>query len=135
MKVLPRIPDQEGHLRGGDGLRGYDEVAFILAVLVVQNDDEFAIFWDAPLANYFRILFSKLLDGLAERLALTKCGNGIFDRVELVNGFCRRGHFVPQLSRWGLTGREDCRIKEDVRRENNTISPRYEIVPLPSITG
>ena len=37
----PRVPDHEGHLLGRDGLRGDDEVALILAVCRVKDDDEF----------------------------------------------------------------------------------------------
>ncbi|MNZ56689.1 hypothetical protein D3C78_746410 [compost metagenome] len=36
------VADQEGHLRGRDGVGGDDQIAFVLAVGVVDHDDEFA---------------------------------------------------------------------------------------------
>lgn len=36
------VADQEGHLRGADGIGGDDQVAFVFAVGVVDHDDEFA---------------------------------------------------------------------------------------------
>jgi hypothetical protein len=36
------VTDEEGDLGGGDGLRGDDEVAFVLAVGVVDDHDHFA---------------------------------------------------------------------------------------------
>lgn len=35
----------EGHLLGGDVLCGDDEIAFVFAREIVEDDDEFAIFW------------------------------------------------------------------------------------------
>jgi hypothetical protein len=43
--LLPRITDQEGHLRGCDGLSGDDQVAFILAILRIKDNDEFSILY------------------------------------------------------------------------------------------
>ena len=37
------MPDHERHLLRRDGLGGDDEVAFILAVLGVEDDDEFSV--------------------------------------------------------------------------------------------
>ena len=37
------MPDHEGHLLGCDGLGSDDEIAFILAVLGVENNDEVAV--------------------------------------------------------------------------------------------
>lgn len=34
------MPDHEGHLGGGDGFGGYDEVGFVFAGGVVEDDDE-----------------------------------------------------------------------------------------------
>lgn len=36
------MADHEGHFGRGDVLRGDDEIAFVLARFVVENDDEFA---------------------------------------------------------------------------------------------
>jgi len=41
-----RVPDHEGHLLGRHVRGGYDQVAFILARQVVEDDYEFAIFWE-----------------------------------------------------------------------------------------
>lgn len=43
--VARRVPDQEGHLLGGDGLGGDDEVGFVFAVGLVEDDYELAIAW------------------------------------------------------------------------------------------
>jgi hypothetical protein len=43
--LLPRITDQEGHLRGCDGLSGDYQVAFILAILRIKDYDEFSILY------------------------------------------------------------------------------------------
>jgi hypothetical protein len=39
------VPDHEGHFGGGNVLRGDDEVAFIFAREIIENDYEVAIFW------------------------------------------------------------------------------------------
>jgi hypothetical protein len=39
------VPYHEGHLLGCDGLGGYDQVGFVFAAGVVEDDDELAIFW------------------------------------------------------------------------------------------
>ena len=40
-RMLPRMPDHEGHLLCGDIFSSNDEVAFILTVCGVQDNDEF----------------------------------------------------------------------------------------------
>jgi len=39
------VSDHEGHLLRGQVFGGYDEVAFVLPREVVENNQEFAIFW------------------------------------------------------------------------------------------
>jgi len=39
---LPGVTDQKGHLLCGDLLGGNDQIAFVLAVLVINSNDELA---------------------------------------------------------------------------------------------
>lgn len=41
---IPRVSHQKRHLGVCDGVGGDDQVAFVLAVLRVEDDDELAIF-------------------------------------------------------------------------------------------
>lgn len=109
----PGVSDHKGHFLGCDGFGGDDEVAFVLAICGVEDDDEFsipyvgvfgglALSWRS-LGFAFLVIFFIFLAGCGGFDELTECFYRIFYRVELKpDAFVRMHAICLQLHGGGF---------------------------------
>lgn len=73
------MSDHKGHLFGCDGGCGDDQVGFVFAGGVVEDDDEFTIAWGAEQEREISLGMLARIRGQRR----TECLDGIWYRVEL----------------------------------------------------
>lgn len=82
------MTDHEGHFGGGEVGGGDDEVAFIFAREVVEDDDEFAVFWGLRVSRMLGIGIERVIDVLKAWIVSSMESNSWAMEAGMLDCFC-----------------------------------------------